>query len=265
MKALLIKIYQPTAHYRMPFTYQRRHTYPIPPYSTVIGFLCNMLGIIHQDNEWYKKLKECKLSISGRFEQKLTEYIWFRNLSKKSHEAYFGSAEIREKNGEINHIGGQSPMRIDVLENMHLNIHIAGDEDFLTDLEAYLYNPVSRLDTIHIGRAEDWLVFESIRFVELEKCDRDKNYNHFFWIPRSIYLTDNIKFDFDKTEGLFYNLPVFATISGYEQTYNHNAERTFTYMRSKLNDGAVKGLEYLYDVHTAIPVFLADIGKSDEK
>ena len=265
MKALLIKIYQPTAHYRMPFTYQRRHTYPIPPYSTVIGFLCNMLGIAHQDNEWYKKLKECKLSISGRFEQKLTEYIWFRNLRKKSHEAYFDSAEIREKNGEINHIGGQSPMRIDVLENMHLNIHIAGDEDFLTDLEAYLYNPVSRLDTIHIGRAEDWLVFESIRFVELEKCDRDKNYNHFFWIPRSIYLTDNIKFDFDKTEGLFYNLPVFATISGYEQTYNHNAERTFTYMRSKLNDGAVKGLEYLYDVHTAIPVFLADIGKSDEK
>jgi len=71
MKALLIKIYQPTAHYRMPFTYQRRHTYPIPPYSTVIGFLCNMLGIIHQDNEWYKKLKKCKLSISGRFEQKI--------------------------------------------------------------------------------------------------------------------------------------------------------------------------------------------------
>ncbi len=265
MKALLIKIYQPTAHYRMPFTYQRRHTYPIPPYSTVIGFLCNMLGIIHQDNEWYKKLKKCKLSISGRFEQKMTEYIWFRNLSKKSHEAYFGSTEIREKNGEINHIGGQSPMRIDVLENMHLNIHIAGDEDFLTDLEDYLYNPVNRLDTIHLGRAEDWLVFESIRSVELEKCERDKNYNHFFWIPQSIYLIDNIKFDFNKTEGLFYNLPVFATTNGYEQTYNHNAERTFTYMRTKLNDGAVKGIEYLYDVQTAIPVFLADIGKSDGK
>jgi len=265
MKALLIKIYQPTAHYRMPFTYQRRHTYPIPPYSTVIGFLYNMLGIIHQDNEWYKKLKKCKLSISGRFEQKMTEYIWFRNLSKKSHEAYFGSTEIREKNGEINHIGGQSPMRIDVLENMHLNIHIAGDEDFLTDLEDYLYNPVNRLDTIHLGRAEDWLVFESIRSVELEKCERDKNYNHFFWIPQSIYLIDNIKFDFNKTEGLFYNLPVFATTNGYEQTYNHNAERTFTYMRTKLNDGAVKGIEYLYDVQTAIPVFLADIGKSDGK
>jgi hypothetical protein len=36
-------------------------------------------------------------------------------------------------------------------------------------------------------------------------------------------------------------------------------------MRTKLNDGAVKGIEYLYDVQTAIPVFLADIGKSDGK
>ena len=54
---------------------------------------------------------------------------------------------------------------------------------------------------------------------------------------------------------------MFATINGYEQTYNHNAERTFTYMRSKLNDGAIKGLEYLYDAQTNIPVFLADLAK----
>lgn len=215
MKALLIKIYQPTAHYRMPFTYQRRHTYPIPPYSTVIGFLCNMLGIDYQDNEKYKQLKKCKLSVSGRFEQKLTEYIWFRNLSKGSHEKYFGSTETREKKGEINHIGGQSPMRIDVLENMHLNIHLSGDENFLQDLEKYLHNPVNRLETIHLGRAEDWLVFESIKEVDLFESSKDKNYNHFFWIPQSTWRSESLNFDFDKAEGLFYNLPTFVTIKDY--------------------------------------------------
>ncbi len=260
MKALLIKIFQPTAHYRMPFTYQRRHTYPIPPYSTVIGFLCNMLGMDYQGKDQYARLKECKLSVSGRFEQKLTEYIWFRNLSKKSHEKYFGSAEIREKNGEVNHIGGQSPMRIDVLENMHVNIHLAGDENFLRELETYLHNPVNRLETVHLGRAEDWLVFESIKLVELEKSDRDKNYNHFFWIPQHNGAND--PFDFDKAEGLFYNLPVFATIKDYDKTYNRHAERSFTYMRSKLNDGAIKGLEYLYDWQSGVPLFLADLEKS---
>ncbi len=261
MKALLIKIYQPTVHYRMPFTYQRRHTYPIPPYSTVIGFLCNMLGIDYQGNEQYEQLKKCKLSISGRFEQKLTEYIWFRNLNKKSHEKYFGSIETREKNGEVNHIGGQSPMRIDVLENMHLNIHIAGDEEFLTELEKYLYNPVNRLETVHLGRAEDWLVFKSIQMVDLIPSEKDKNYNHFFWIPQQIWSNENVAFDFDKADGLFYNLPVFATIKDYGQTYNRHSERGFTYMRSKLNDGAIMGMEYLYDKQLDIPVFLAELEK----
>jgi CRISPR-associated protein Cas5t len=220
-----------------------------------------MLGIDYQGNEKYEQLKKCKISVSGRFEQKLTEYIWFRNLSKGSHEKYFGSTETREKNGEINHIGGQSPMRIDVLENMHLNIHLVGDENFLLELEEYLHNPVNRLETVHLGRAEDWLVFESIQRVELEKSERDKNYNHFFWIPQHINADETIAFDFDKADGLFYNLPVFATIKDYDKTYNRHAERSFSYMRSKLNDGAITGMEYLYDKQSDIPVFLADLNQ----
>jgi CRISPR-associated protein Cas5, N-terminal domain len=66
LKTLRLKIYQPQAHYRVPFTYQRRHTYPIPPYSTVIGLLCNVLGIRNLEgdgepkSEDYEKLKNCK-------------------------------------------------------------------------------------------------------------------------------------------------------------------------------------------------------------
>ncbi len=263
MKALKIKIYQPTAHFRMPFTYQRRHTYPIPPYSTVIGFLCNMLGIDFQGNELFEKLRNCKLSVSGKFDIKLTEYIWFRNLSKSSHEKCFGSSTIREKNGEVNHIGGQSPMRIDVLENMKLNIHLVSeDEGFLQYLTDYLKNPVNRLETVHLGRAEDWLVFESIELVNLNPCSNDRNYNHFFWIPKYSWSPEIKEFDFDKADGLFYNLPTFVTIKDYDKTFNRHAERSFSYMRSKLNDGAIRGMEeYLFDGE--IPVFLADLKRSN--
>lgn len=261
MKALKVKIFQPTAHYRMPFTYQRRHTYPIPPYSTVVGFLCNMLGIDYQGNEQYEKIKDCKLSVSGKFDVKLTEYIWFRNLSKSAHEKYFGSTAIREKNGEVNHIGGQSPMRIDVLENMCLNIHIATqDVAFLEELKTNLSNPINRLETIHIGRAEDWIIYESIEMVDLVAESKDKNYNYFFWIPQTIWKPESVLFDFEKADGLFYNLPVFSTIKDYEKTYDRNGERCFKYMRSKLNDGALIGMEYLYDGE--IPVFFADLKMS---
>lgn len=261
MKALRIKIFQPTAHYRLPFTYQRRHTYPIPPYSTVIGFLFNNIGIDYQGNEQFEKLKECKLSISGRFESKLTEYTWYRNLSKSAHEGYYGSTEIREKNGEIDHVGGQSPMHIDVLENMHLNLHIVSqDEDFMNVLKNSLSNPLHRLETLHLGRAEDWIVYEAIDVVELLQESKDRNYNHFFWIPQAIWLPETMKFDFDNSDGLFYNLPVFSSIKDYDKTHDRNGERSFKYLRSKLNDGAFIGMNYLYDGD--IPVFLANLKMS---
>lgn len=262
MKALRIKIFQPTAHYRMPFTYQRRHTYPIPPYSTVVGFLCNLLGIDYQGNELFEKLENCKISVSGKFDVKLTEYTWFRNLNVKAHEKYFGNVAIREKNGEIGHIGGQSPMRIDVLENVRLNIHIVSeDQPFLKELKQNLTNPLNRLETVHLGRAEDWIVFKEIELTELSTKATDKNYGYFFWIPQHLHKPNEIAFDFDKSDGLFYSLPVFSSIKYYEQTHDRNGERSFKYMRTKLNDGAMIGMSYLYDGE--LPVFFADLIKSE--
>ena len=36
--ALRLKIYQPTAYFRLPFAYQRRHTYPLPPIQQLLVF-----------------------------------------------------------------------------------------------------------------------------------------------------------------------------------------------------------------------------------
>lgn len=94
MKILRLKIYQPQAHYRIPFTYQRRHTYPIPPYSTVIGFLINLLGINNQNsNDYQNGIANLKISIAGKFKSKSTEMIWFRNLSKDAHNSRFGHTQ----------------------------------------------------------------------------------------------------------------------------------------------------------------------------
>jgi CRISPR-associated protein Cas5, N-terminal domain len=79
MKILKLKIYQPTAHYRIPFTFARRHTYPIPPYSTVIGLICNVLGIADQKNENFEKIKNgLSLAIYGEYEFLNREYVWLR-------------------------------------------------------------------------------------------------------------------------------------------------------------------------------------------
>jgi len=239
----------------MPFTYQRRHTYPIPPYSTVIGLLCNVLGIYDQNSDLYGKLLNLKISIAGRFETKITEYIWFRNLSKSRHIERFGSVENRETNGHIEHIGGQSPMWIDVLNEVHLVIYLEHEnEKFIEDIKESLSNPTKRLEILHLGRAEDLIVLEEepkiIEEKHLQYGRRDADYGHFFWIP------NNLKND--NFEGLLYNLPTFVTIENYEQTFNRHGKRNFRYIRTKLNDGLIKGQEFLLDREAGIPIFLGD-------
>ncbi|HWP93517.1 MAG TPA: type I-B CRISPR-associated protein Cas5b [Thermodesulfobacteriota bacterium] len=258
-KALRIRIYQPQAHYRVPFTYQRRHTYPIPPYSTVIGLLCNVLGIRNlktqgepKEDANYKKLKELKISIAGRFESKTTEYTWLRNLSKDSHIIRFGSTNIREINGHIEHIGGQSPVLIDILSEVKLFIYLANnDEVFLKKIKTSLENPTQRLYPIHLGRAEDWIVFEEISSIfELEYKEKiqDGNYRNFFWIPKH-YVRNG------QTPGLRYRVPTFYKLT--------NGVRNFEYEDAFLNDGKIIGLKGYFDefeennVKIRMPVFFS--------
>jgi CRISPR-associated protein Cas5, Tneap subtype len=174
MKILKLKIYQPTAHYRIPFTFARRHTYPIPPYSTVIGLICNVLGIADQKNENFEKIKNgLSLAIYGEYEFLNREYVWLRNLGIESHKSRFSFTENRTINQMPEHPGGQIPTRIDVLENVRLLIYIKhSDEKLLEEMKNALENPKQRIYPIHLGRAEDSVIFEAIDIVELKKKKR---------------------------------------------------------------------------------------------
>lgn len=261
MNALRLRIYQPQAHYRIPFTYQRQHTYPIPPYSTVIGFLCNVLGIDDQAKPEFEKFKRIKISIAGTFESKTTEYSWFRNLSKEKHIQRFGYLENRTVGGHIEHIGGQSLVSIDTLNEVRLIIHLAHEEaEFLEKIKSELENPVNRLEILHLGRAEDWIVFEETpEFVELptDPIRRDGNYRHFFWIPEN----DTA---FKTIDGLLYRLPTFWQVEGFKESYNRHGIRNFDYLKTKLNDGLFVHQTLLLDESVwpnGLPVFLADFNK----
>lgn len=272
MKILRLQIYQPQAHYRIPFTYQRRHTYPIPPYSTVIGFLCNFLGIDGMSERSHlllEKLKGIKISIAGSFESKTTEYIWFRNLSRDSHVRRFGYPQNRSINGHVEHIGGQSPVSIDVLNEMRLVIHFAHeDEAFLKEIRSAIRNPMHRLEILHLGRAEDWIVVEELSDIfDLSQFAYnrrgDGNYRRFFWIPermQNINGEENPSRDFDQADGLLYNLPTFWEVQGFSETFNRHGARQFKYLRTKLNDGLFIRKQFPFFDHEAKqPIFLAEL------
>ncbi len=255
MEVLKINIYQPQAHYRMPFTYQRRHTYPIPPYSTILGFLCNILGIKNYNGnggpneEKFDKLKKTKIAICGKFEIKTTEYTWFRNLEKDSHIKRFGTAENRFVNGHIEHIGGQTPVLIDVLNNVNIVIYLYhNDKEFLNNIEDSLKNPKDRLYPLHLGRSEDWIVFKDIEKLDLVEEDTGGNFRYFFWIPQKPYPANPT--NFVKIGGLRYKITTFYKIQ--------NGTRNFEFIEVKLNEGSISGINFFWDKKGNLPVFFAN-------
>lgn len=262
MEVLKLVIYQPQAHYRVPFTFQRRHTYPLPPYSTVIGLLCNILGIKNPkgegepEDENYKKLRKTKISICGIFESKTIEYVWFRNLSPKSHNDRFGWKHNRKIFGQTEHPGGQQPVLIDVLNDVRLWIYLYHEDlVFLKNLENLLKKPVNRNAPLHLGRAEDLVVFEEIKNVELGRTEIGANFEKFFWIPEDLF---HGEIHFEKIAGLVYKIPTFYILK--------NGFRTFRYVKVKLNNGEIElakfGMYSLFDHEERLPVFLADFEKN---
>ncbi|MEM4732160.1 MAG: type I-B CRISPR-associated protein Cas5b [Desulfurococcaceae archaeon] len=288
MPLLRLEIYQPHAHYRIPYSINRRLTYPIPPYSTVIGFLCNICGVDDQHSEVYSIIRELKISIAGRFDSKTTENIWFRNLSRKEHNRYYFSETVRYKNGQVGHVGGQIPVKIDVLENVELVIHLYHkNEEHIEMIKQKLENPVERLQPLHLGRAEDLLVIRDLKVLKYEELDIgrvDGNYDYFFWIPEDGCLfvpnpedlknsedlknpedlKNSVKVDWREIEGNIYFLTTLSNIEGYESHRNHAVKKTYKKIKVKLSDGKIKSISTLIDKEKNIPIFLAELNCEDK-
>ncbi len=277
MKILKLKLYQPSAHYRIPFTYRRKHTYPIPPYSTVIGLLCNILGIKpgtkETEDENLQKIKNgLSLAIYGSFKSITTEYIWLRNLNPESHETRFGAASLRSINMQPEHIGGQMPAKIDILNDVYLIIYTHhNDENFLNKLAESLNNPSKRTYPLHLGRAEDLIVTEPAEIKELMIDSYVGRLAYFYWLPHpeSALLpkeTSNEDYEnfFKNTYGTLFRIPTYYKITD-------GGIRNFDQLRVKLVEGKVgfvsgtKPIKIWQDKEENTPIFLArlkyDTGK----
>ena len=268
LEALKIKIYQPQAQYRMPFAYQRRHTYPLPPYSTVLGFVANVLGIKNEPGKeepcieedcscMYHKFKKIKLAICGNFQSKTTEYTWFRNLNKEKHIERFGFEQNRYLSGHIEHIGGQTPCLVDVLNDVNLLVYVYHeDKGFLDKIIQKFENPAGKSSTLHLGRAEDLVVIDKLQKTDLKIREANGNYKNFFWIPER-YFNDKCNIEFEKVNGLIYKLSTF---------YKIREVRIFEYIKAKLNDGNLADISTFFDEEEDIPVFFANFeGDEDGK
>lgn len=144
MKVLKLDLFQETACYKKPFAMKITETYPLPPYSTVNGLIHKIL--------------------------KATEYIPFNISVQGTYESIFNNYQTTYfyKKDSVTSM----PMNSHMLLNVNLIIHIDGDFELLKKLYDSLLNCGEHLS---LGRKEDLVRINDIRFVEVNKFEVDSN------------------------------------------------------------------------------------------
>ncbi|HBY2961409.1 TPA: type I-B CRISPR-associated protein Cas5, partial [Clostridioides difficile] len=144
MKVLKLDLFQETACYKKPFAMKITETYPLPPYSTINGLIHKILNA--------------------------TEYIPFNISVQGTYESIFNNYQTTYfyKKDSITSM----PMNSHMLLNVNLIIHIGGDFDLLEEIYDSLLNYDEHLS---LGRKEDLVRINDIRFVEVNKFEVDED------------------------------------------------------------------------------------------
>lgn len=137
LKILKLKLFQETACYKKPFAFKVAETYPLPPYSTVIGMFHKIIGA--KNGEYFPM----NISVQGDYESIFSNY---QNL------------RMYKKNGQVTAM----PRNVHQLLNIKLVIHIEA-EDVIVDK---IYNNiVSGRESFTLGRNEDIVRIDDVKII----------------------------------------------------------------------------------------------------
>lgn len=171
MKALKIRLFQETASYTKPFAFKVGETYPLPPYSTVIGMIHRILGAT--------SYQEMNISIQGNYEDKFVDY--------RTTSLFKGN------------IIATSPLNVHLLYGVSLMIHISAVEELLHQIAEELSYPSQYLS---LGRKEDLVRVDGVRWVDVTEEETDDHHT----LTQGIYIPLDYMCDPEQTSGIRYRL-----------------------------------------------------------
>lgn len=138
MKYLKVKLFQETACYKKPFAFKVAETYPLPPYSTVIGMFHKILQA--KSGEYFPM----NISIQGKYESIFSNY---QNL-----RMFKGKDQVTSM-----------PRNVHQLLNVELVIHVQAEDEIIDKL----YENITKgKETFTLGRNEDMVRVDEIRIIK---------------------------------------------------------------------------------------------------
>lgn len=196
-KAIRIICKQELVNYKKPTSLLIKETYPLPPYSTVIG-------MIHKACD-FKEYHDMQISIQGKVgphvSDMYTRYAFNLNTKyeNKRHNIWF--EHDNSKNGIVRGIGHS-----ELISQVELVIHILPAEDEVDLIYNGLKNPKYYLS---LGRHEDLLDIQKVEIVDLKYVEDEVDMRCDQYIPVKYMDSEFWERQLNSTQ---YNLPKRYTI-----------------------------------------------------
>ena len=205
MKILKMKLFQETACYKKPFAFKVAETYPLPPYSTVIGMLHKILGA--KNGEYFKM----NVSIQGDYESIFSNYQTLRMFKGK---------------GQVTAM----PRNVHQLLNINLVIHIKAEDEIIDKI---YNNIVQGKETFTLGRNEDLVRVDEIKIINEPKTVNEKFINNY-----NIYVP--VKYIDEFVDGINYRLNSVYTIKNNLRNWK---KVDVKYIEKHTNNSVIDALE----------------------
>lgn len=182
MKAIRLEIFQNLVNYKLPTSFQLKETYPLPPYSTVIG-------MIHNACE-FTEYVPMKISIQGKYHSKvndlMTRYEFKPGMSfdKQRHQLNIEGFGI-----------SRGVSTVELLSEVELLIHIIPEDP--AKIEEICQKLTYPHEYLSLGRREDLVIFKKLpEIVEVKEIELEDDQNikdgYSAYVPADLFKNDDI-------------------------------------------------------------------------
>ncbi len=162
LKAIRVKVYQQSANFRKPASFLVRESYPLPPYSTVIGMIHNACGFANGE---YHPMKIC---IQGDSISEHSDLATMYTFGIKYDPSRHNAGKVKNAKGEYDGIG-KGVKSIHTITDLEMCFHIVPEEEEMFDVILNgLKNPKNY---ISLGRYEDFVRVDEVKEVELREVE----------------------------------------------------------------------------------------------
>ncbi|QAT61876.1 type I-B CRISPR-associated protein Cas5 [Acidilutibacter cellobiosedens] len=202
MKGIRIKLQQDMVNYKKPNSFQLKETYPLPPYSTIIGMVHELCG--------FKEYNDMRISVVGKYNSKVNDLY---TRYEFSNGIKYENGRHQLKAGEYGISRGIST--VELLVDVELIIHIIPvDQSLVEKIEKAFLFPI---EYPSLGRREDIAIINEVKVVDIieDKIKKTVRMNEDYSAYIPIEELEKIKFK-NREEGV--------SISGTRYKINKNYE-----------------------------------------